>query len=267
MKRFEPTVLIGLLIGGVAIVGAMLFEGINPRFLWQPTAALIVLGGTLGAVTVRCGLSGLRSILGGTLRLFRKETTDDDEATIARLAWLARNAKRDGFRIFEQYAATSNDPLIERGLNLAADYIEPNIVRAALDSLLDYEDQVGRRHAAILESAGGYAPTFGILGAVLGLIHVLRSLDNPGALGVGIATAFVATIYGIGFANLLFFPLASRLREQHESRMLRREALADALVAVSAHESPANITRRFSNHPSFKSAGELHLKSAGNMSR
>jgi chemotaxis protein MotA len=254
MKRFEPTVMIGLLIGIVAIGAAMIFEGIKPRFLFQPTAALVVLGGTLGAVTVRCGLFGVGSIFRATLQLFNKETQDEEEEMIARLAWLARSARREGFQVFEEYADHSDDKLVARGLSLAAEYTEPAIVRATLDSILDHEDQVGRRQATILESAGGYAPTFGILGAVLGLISVLRSLDNPSALGAGIATAFVATIYGIGFANLLFFPLAARLREQHEARMHRREALADGLVALSAHESPANIKRRFSAHPSFEAA-------------
>jgi chemotaxis protein MotA len=254
MRRFEPTVLTGLLIGVAAIGIAMLLEGISLRFLWQPTAGLVVLGGTLGAVTVRCGLGGLWSSLHTVRQLFSKETNDDEDATIARLTWLARSAKREGFRVFEQYAAASGDPLVARGLLLAAEFADPGDVRATLDGILDHEDQAGRRQATILESAGGYAPTFGILGAVLGLIHVLRSLDNPSALGTGIATAFVATIYGIGLANLLFFPLAARLREQHELRMRRREALADGLVALSAHESPAHIKHRYSNHPSFEAA-------------
>jgi len=252
MKRFEPTVLTGLLIGALAIGASVIFEGIKPAFLWQPTAALVVLGGTLGAVTVRCGLGGLRSIFSATLQLFTRDVDVDDEGMIARLAWLARSAKREGFTVFEQYAGSSDDPLVSEGLMLTAEFTEPALVRAALDNILDHEDQLGRRQATILDSAGGYAPTFGILGAVLGLIHVLRSLDNPGALGVGVATAFVATIYGIAFANLLFFPLGARLREQHDLRMRRREALADALVAISAHESPSNIKRRFAKHPSFE---------------
>jgi chemotaxis protein MotA len=255
MKRFEPTVITGLLIGVVAIGASVVLEGIKLRFLWQPTAALVVLGGTLGAVTVRCGLAGLGQLLRETVLLFRPEPIHNEEAIIARLTWLARAARREGARIFEQFAEASDDRLVARALSLAAEYAEPSLVRRTLDAILEHEDREGRRQATLLESAGGYAPTFGILGAVLGLIHVLRSLDNPGALGLGIATAFVATIYGVGLANLLFFPLAARLREQHESRMRRREALADALVAISAHESPAYIKRLFSEHPSFATAG------------
>ena len=130
MKRFEPTVLTGLLIGVVAIGASVIFEGIKLRFLWQPTAALVVLGGTLGAVTVRCGLSGLWSILISTLQLFSKETADEDEAMIARLVWLTRNARREGFRVFEQYANSINDALVTRipvdlGRGVSADLPTP----------------------------------------------------------------------------------------------------------------------------------------------
>src|SRR5882672_8501356 len=145
MKRFEPTVLTGLLIGGTAIGGAVIFEGIKPGFLWQPSAALVVLGGTLGAVTVRCGLGGLRSLAGAMLKLFSKDVNDDDEGMVARLTWLARSARREGFAVFEQYAASSNDALVARGLALTAEYAEPLMVRAALDAILDHEDQIGRR--------------------------------------------------------------------------------------------------------------------------
>lgn len=255
MKRFEPTALIGLLIGLGAIGASVALEGIKLRFLWQPTAVLVVLGGTIGAVTVRCGLKGLGSLLREIFLLFRVEPIHNEEAIIGRLTWLARTAKREGPRVFEQYAAVSDDRLVARALTMVGEYAEPGVVRSAVDTILEHEDREGRRQATLLESAGGYAPTFGILGAVLGMIHVLRSLDNPSALGIGIATAFVATIYGIGLANLLFFPLASRLRERHDSQMRRRDALADALVAFSANESPASIKRLFSEHPSFDVVG------------
>ncbi|HET6976330.1 MAG TPA: MotA/TolQ/ExbB proton channel family protein [Pyrinomonadaceae bacterium] len=246
MRRFEPNVIIGLLIGVVAIGAGVLLEGIKLRFLWQPTAALVVLGGTLGAVTVRCGLAGLRTLVRETTRLFLAEHTQNDSAVISQLAWLARTAKREGTKVYERFASGSDDRLITTGLSLAAEFADPQMVRRSLDAVLEDEDRHGRTHATLLESAGGYAPTFGILGAVLGLIHVLRSLDDPGKLGLGIATAFVATIYGVGIANLLFFPLAAKLRERHESMMRRREMLADALVAVSAQKSPGEIKRSYS---------------------
>ncbi|HYJ46773.1 MAG TPA: MotA/TolQ/ExbB proton channel family protein [Pyrinomonadaceae bacterium] len=245
MKRLDLTVLVGLLVGLVAIVGSALLEGIRPGFLWQPTAFLVVIGGTTGAVIIRRGLGGVRSALRATLSLFVRDSHEEAEATLARLAWIARAAKREGVKAFENHALYSRDLLVSSTLKMAAEYAEPAAVRANLDRVLDVEDEEGRRDSATLDAAGGFAPTFGILGAVLGLIHVLRLLDQPGALGTGIATAFVATIYGVGVANLLFFPLAARLRERHELRMREREALADALVALAAHESPVVISRHF----------------------
>lgn len=244
-RRFEPSAFIGLAIGLTAIGASMALDGIKPSFLFQPSALLIVIGGTMGAVTVRSGLSGLFAAFKETLSLFRRQELDEDDDMIARLAWLARAARRDGQRVFEQYANQTDDKLVARGLSLASEFSEQSVVTSSLDAVLDEEDQKGRRFISIVESAGTYAPTFGILGAVLGLIHVLRSIDNPTGLGSGIATAFVATIYGVGVANLIFFPLAARLRERHEMRMRRRERLAEALVAVCANESPTSIRRRF----------------------
>lgn len=251
MKRLDLTIFIGLMIGLAAIGGSASLEGIRLGFLWQPTAALVVLGGTIGAVIIRRGIRGLKDSVRATLALCLRENTDEMDATLARLTWIARAARREGVKVFETYAENSHDPLIVRALTMAAEYAEPEVVRAALSRMLDNEDEEGLRSAATLEAAGGYAPTFGILGAVLGLIHVLRSLNEPSALGAGIATAFVATIYGVGIANLILFPLGSRLRDQHESRMKRREALADALVALAAHESPSAITHRFTAHVSL----------------
>lgn len=251
MKRFDFAVPIGLTIGIVAIVGTAMLEGIKLGFLFQPTALLVVLGGTAGAVIVRRGLGGVRSALRAIAQLCTRENTDEIEVIIARLQWLARTTMREGVRVIEAQARQAKDPLVARALTLAAEYAEPTVVREALDRLLEAEDEQGAQDAATMEAAGGYAPTFGILGAVLGLISVLRSLNDPTLLGSGIATAFVATLYGVGLANLLFFPVASRLRERHAFRMKRREALAYSLAALAAHETPSAIVNQFTAHASL----------------
>ncbi len=251
MRRLDFALPVGLLIGLVAVGGGAALEGISLRFLWQPTAALVVIGGSIGAVIVKRGAGGLWSALRAAGRLCFREPTDELEAGIARLAWLARMVKRDGVRVLETHAARSEDALFARGLALVADYVEPRIVHDVLERQLDEEDERGAQDSATLEACGGYAPTFGILGAVLGLINVLRVLDDPSALGVGIATAFVATIYGVGAANLLLFPVAARLRERHRAHMKRREALAGAIVALAAHETPGAITRLYSTQAGF----------------
>lgn len=245
MKRLDLSVVVGLLIGAAALGGGAMLEGIRLKFLWQPTAALIVFGGTLGAVVVRRGLGGVRAALQATWALgFRVNQDEELEAALARLTWLARVARREGVKTFEAHAKVVPDPLMAAALALTADYAEPAEVRYKLEHMLDAEDERGLGEVATLEAAGGYAPTFGIIGAVLGLIYVLRSLADPAALGAGIATAFVATIYGVAAANLVFFPLGARLRERHHQRMKRREALAEALIALAAHESPNYIAAR-----------------------
>jgi chemotaxis protein MotA len=251
MKRPDITVPLGLLIGLVTIAGGAMMEGIRLGFLWQSTAALVVLGGTAGAIVIRRGIGGLLGSLRATTELLFQAETDEDEATLARLMWLARSARREGVQALEAQAANQRDPLVVQALVLVAQYAEPAIVRLQLNRILEYEDERGLREVITLEAAGGYAPTFGILGAALGLIQVLRSLAEPNALGAGIATAFVATIYGVGLANLLLFPLAARLRERHETRMRQRAALLEALVALAAHEAPGIIAQRYSTVAAF----------------
>jgi chemotaxis protein MotA len=255
MKRRDFSVLIGWLIGLAAIGGGAWLEGIRLQFLWQPTAALIVCGGTLGAVVVRRGLAGLKEAIHATYVYCFREQDDELEANLARLTWLTRQVKREGVRGLEAHANNSDDPLVAQGLALVSDYAEPSTVRQRLQRQLDAEDERGLGEVATLEAAGSYAPTFGIIGAVLGLIYVLRSLADPSALGLGIATAFVATIYGIGIANLVFFPLAARLRDQHRLRMKRREVLAEALVAFAAHETPTAIAAHLANQTGY--AGQV----------
>lgn len=247
MKRADITVPLGLLIGLATIGGAAMIEGIRPGFLWQPTAAMVVFGGTVGAIIIRRGLSGLAASLRAAAGLLYHDNAEESEVTLARLVWLARLSKREGVKALETHAASQPDPMMVQALTLISQYADPALVRMQLGRILEYEDERGLRDVATLEAAGGFAPTFGILGAVLGLIQVLRALAEPNALGAGIATAFVATIYGVGAANLLLFPLAARLRERHDRRMQRRGALLDALVALAAHEGPGVIAQRYSS--------------------
>lgn len=251
MKRPDFAVPLGLLLGAVTIGGGALIEGVRLGFLWQPTAAMIVFGGTISAIVVRRGMGGLLQCVRAAARMFFHENLAEDNATIARVVWLSRSARREGVQVLEQHAANQRDPLLVQALTLVSQYVQPAVVRMQLQRILDYEDERGQREIATVEAAGGYTPTFGILGAVLGLIQVLRALAEPNALGAGIATAFVATIYGVGVANLLLFPLAARMRERHETRMRQRGALVEALVALAANDSPGEIAQRFAVNSSL----------------
>ena len=250
MKRFDFTIWLGVAVGVFAIVGGAWFDGLNVSFLWHPTAALIVVGGTLGAVIVRRGVIGITSAVRAIwdLRL-RNDSDESHRIELAKLAWLSRSAKKIGVKAFENYADNYGDTLVEQGLTMVADRADKEHIKEVLKRRLNVEDEVGMQDSATLEAAGGFAPTFGILGAVLGLISVLRVLDKPEALGVGIATAFVATIYGLSLANLFFFPLAARLRARHEAHMKRREELATVIMSLSGSETPLAIFNKF-NLPS-----------------
>jgi chemotaxis protein MotA len=246
MKRIDWTIWLGIFVGLTAIILGAWFEGLNLAFLWHPTAILIVGGGTLGAVIIRRGISGISDALKAVWNLRLQDNGDDaHKVELARLAWLARSAQTKGVKAYESYAESSNDVLIAQGLILVADNTGSEKIKQTLTQRLDWEDEQGLQDAATLEAAGGFAPTFGILGAVIGLIGVLRVLDRPELLGVGIASAFVATIYGIGVANLIFFPLAERLRSRHETIMKRREEIAAVIIALSANERPKAIINQF----------------------
>ncbi len=245
MKRPDLAVPLGIIVGLAAICAGAWIEGVRLGFLWQPAAALIVFGGTMGAILVRRGLYGLRAVARALVMLFFQPGQEELESTKARLNWLARLIRREGAQALEAQAANTNDPLLAQALGLISQYADPILVRERLERVLDHEDERGLRDVTTLEGAASYAPTFGILGAVLGLIQVLRALSDPSSLGIGIATAFVATIYGVGVANLILFPLAARLREQHSNHMRQREAIAEALIALAAHETPSAITRQF----------------------
>ncbi len=245
-KRFDWTIWFGVAIGVSAIMAGAWFEGLSISVLWHPTAALVVGGGTLGAVIVRRGVHGVTSAIRAVWQLrLKPEDNESHKIEIAKLAWLSRSAHKNGIKAFENYAESSKDSLIVQGLILVADRADKARIDEVLKRRLDVEYEDGMHDTATLDAAGGFAPTFGILGAVLGLIAVLRVLDHPEALGVGIATAFVATIYGLSLANLFFFPLAARLRERHEAHMKRREELVSVILSLVSHETPQAIMNQF----------------------
>ncbi len=242
MKRFDWTILLGFAIGLTALLFAVKLEGLNIAFLWNPTAVLMVGGGTLGAVIARRGLGGVLNSAKAVWQLQIKEENDDShKVEIARLAWLARSANKNGVRIYESYVDSFDDALVEQGLTLLAESADKEQITAVLNRRIDFEQNREMRNISTVEAAGGYAPTFGILGAVIGLISVLRVLDQPGMLGSGIAAAFVATIYGIGSANLFFFPLAARLRTRSEKLIRKREELALVLISLADKKTPRAI--------------------------
>ena len=235
--------LLGLTLGIAAIVVGQVLEGGHVSSLIQPTAFLIVFGGTLGAVMLqspgRVFVDGMRMT-----RWVFMPPPDRSETLIGLATQWAVTARRDGLLSLEARIAELDDPFLQRGLQLLVDGVEPDRLRELLGVEIDaYEVQM-KLGARIWESAGGYAPTIGILGAVLGLIHVMENLTEPSLLGAGIAVAFVATIYGVGFANLVFLPISKKLLAHIGRISAEREMFVDALVGIANGENPRIVESR-----------------------
>lgn len=234
---------VGLLLGVAAIIGGQFLEGGHVASLAQPTALLIVLGGTMGAVMLQSPYAtfvrGMRMVAWvwyppaiDYLRLIKQVSS-----------W-SQTSRREGLLALEGAVGVLRDDFTRKGLQLLVDGTEPERLREVLEvEIGTYEEQM-RMSARIWEAAGGYAPTIGILGAVLGLIQVMENLSDPSKLGAGIAVAFVATIYGVGLANLVFLPISNKLKAHINRLVVQREMIVDGLVGISNGDNPRIIESR-----------------------
>lgn len=239
----DRTTLIGLLLGGIALIGGNYLEGGSALMIIQATAFVIVLGGTAGAVCLSFTGPQLLQSWRSLPHIFRRPG-DQSFPEAAGLVEMAYRARREGLLALEGEVAKLPDPFIRRGLQLVIDGFSPQQVREILEMDLAQQDEYGQMPARVFEAAGGYAPTIGILGAVLGLIQVMQHLTDPARLGTGVAVAFVATIYGVASANLLFLPIAHKLKLHHDNHMLRQEMVLEGLLALAQGEHPRLIAER-----------------------
>jgi chemotaxis protein MotA len=238
---------LGLFVGLAAIVGGQVLEGGHVGSLAQPTAFLIVFGGTMGAVMLQSPYAtfvrGLRMVV-----WIWMPPPVDYPLVIRQITGWSQLARREGLLVLENAMSQQPDAFARKGLQLLVDGAEPERLREVLEVDVNTYEQELKRSARIWEAAGGYSPTIGILGAVLGLIHVMENLSDPSKLGEGIAVAFVATIYGVGFANLVFLPMSNKLKA-HINRMIsRREMIIDGLVGIANGDNPRIIESRLQGY-------------------
>lgn len=241
--------IIGISIALAGIVGGQLLEGGYAGSLLQSAAFVIVFGGTAGAVMAQ---SPARVFARG-VRMAKWIVLPPDFAPRRMIAEILRwslAARKEGLLALEQQANLAADPFARKGLQLLIDGAEPEKLREAMEVEIISFEEYHRQAARIWEAAGGYAPTIGILGAVLGLIHVMENLSDPARLGSGIAVAFVATIYGVGLANLVFLPVAHKLKALIAQQVLVREMLVDGLVSIANGENPRMIENRLQGYVS-----------------
>jgi chemotaxis protein MotA len=235
--------LLGLGLALAAIMLGQVLEGGHLSSLMQPTAFLIVIGGTLGAVMLQSSLSVFREGLRMGRWVFLPPAFDAD-LLIAQIVQWAHVARREGLLALEAQLMSQNDPFILKGLQLLVDGIEPERLREIMEVEIDQQEHELKLGAKIWEAAGGYAPTIGILGAVMGLIHVMENLSDPSKLGAGIAVAFVATIYGVGAANLVFLPVSKKLLALVARQVRMREMMLDGMLGIANGDNPRIIESR-----------------------
>jgi len=238
---------IGIVVALIAVFGGQALEGGHPGSLIQFTAFAIVLGGTLGAVLLQ---SPMRQFVLG-IKMGRWVFIPpllDASALIEQIAIWSATTRKEGLLALDAHIEGIDDPFVRKGLQLVVDGTEPMELKRVLEVEIDTFEDFHRQGAKVWEAAGGYAPTLGILGAVMGLIQVMENLSDPTHLGTGIAVAFVATIYGVGLANLAFLPIANKLKSLIARQVLMREMLVDGLVGIANNENPRLIAGRLSGY-------------------
>lgn len=268
--RLDLGLLVGVAIALCAVVIGIMSTGVGLRYFLHPTGALIVLGGTIGIMLLTTPLGALLHSARRVAQLF-SPTVVNRESLIEEITHYARLARRDGLLALEPLADKSSDPFLRNALLLVLDVKDRAELQAALDLELRIRERQGEADAKTLEVAGGFAPTIGILGTVVGLIEVMRQFSNIQAVGYGIGTAFVSTIYGLALANLVLLPVAHRIRarvaETFESQELMMEGvlyLVDGVHPSLIRLKLGSFLRKTTDQRRERAGGRVPLTSGAN---
>ena len=244
----------GLLLAIAGILAGLLLEGGHVGQVAQPTAAIIVFGGTLGAVMLQFPLPTVLAAAQRLVRVFLHRS-DNGEAMLRQIVAFANKARRNGIVSLDQELSQVADPFLRQSLLLAVDGTEPTELRRIMEVQIENVTENEARIPAVFESAGGFSPTIGIIGAVIGLIQVMQHLDHMDQVGRGIAVAFVATIYGVGSANVFFLPAAGKLRQRARDDQRRREMALEGVISIIEGMNPRMIEIKLAG---FRGAAPRH---------
>jgi len=244
----EISTVIGLVFGFGALLVAFIMEGGSPAGLIQPSAGLIVFGGTFAATMINYPLKEFLA-LPKLIIMAIKPTVIEAESLIETFVQLADKARREGLLSLEEEAQRIEDPFLRRGIMLVVDGVSSEMVREIMESEITNMEERHRAGYGMLEGMGGYAPTMGIVGTVMGLVSVLSSLEsNPEGLGEKIAVAFIATLYGIASANLVWLPIGGKLKGFSEKEAAMREMIVEGVLAVQGGENPRIVRERLETY-------------------
>lgn len=238
---------LGIIVGLAAIIGGNILEGGHVGSLLQLTAFVIVFGGTIGAVLLQTPLNIFMRSLKMLVWIFLPPKVMANEAIEKILGW-SQVARKEGLLGLEASIEAEPDEFAKKGLQLLVDGTEPDSIRAILEVDIGSKEHIDTAAAKVFEGMGGYSPTIGIIGAVMGLIHVMENLSDPSKLGSGIAVAFVATIYGVGMANLFFLPFASKLKNHVHGQTQFREMVIEGVVSIAQGENPRSIENKLKGY-------------------
>jgi chemotaxis protein MotA len=234
---------IGLVIAIVGIALGATMEGSNVAAVLNPTALLIVLGGTFGATMAGTSFDAVKNIP----KMYKKACVSDPpdlNVQVTELVGYAEKARRDGLLALDEQLSTVEDPFVRKGLQLVVDGTDPDLVAEVLDA---ENANMRKRHQAgaqPFEKAGGFAPTMGIVGTVFGLVHVLSNLDAPETLGPSISAAFIATLVGVGSANVVFLPIANRLKQMSAEELHAREMTVEGILSIQSGDNPRVVQEK-----------------------
>ena len=238
---------IGVILGFAVLIGGNFLEGGSLATLANGPAAIIVFGGTIAAAMLQTPRKGIKRALSIFLWIVRPPSEQLTSGIKRVVAW-SRTARKQGLLGLENISTKERDPFSKKGLQLLVDGSDPDVIRHVMETDLLIAEQRDLEAAQFYESMGGYAPTIGIIGAVMGLIHVMRHLADPSELGSGIAVAFVATIYGVAFANLFLLPVANKLRACVKEQSLYRELTIEGICSIADGENPKAIEMKLSGY-------------------
>ncbi len=237
----------GIILAVAGIMAGLLLEGGKLAQIIQPTAAMIVFGGTIGAVMIQFPLPIVFGAAKGLIHVFFNRG-NDPQKVIQELTGYANRARKEGLVSLDTVVPSIKDPFLKKALMLAVDGTEPQELRSIMEPELDKQEEYGEKLAQVYESAGGFAPTIGIIGAVLGLIQVMQHLEDISEVGRGIAVAFVATIYGVGAANILFLPSAGKIKIKLREEQVLREMTLEGVVSILEGINPRMLETKLSGY-------------------
>lgn len=245
--------LVGLLVGFGAILGGNALEGGHIDSLMQLTAGIIVLGGTFGAVMVSNTMGDLKVGMSYLVKCF-VDKHSDMEKNLQEIIECSQIAKKESILALEKRLNQIENDFFRDAISTVIDGIEPATVRDIFETRMQHEEEIIMSGSKVWTDAGGYAPTIGIIGAVLGLIHVMGNLSDPSKLGSGIAVAFVATVYGVGAANLLFLPAGSKIKKKAHHHTKERQALLEGALMIGANINPKIVERKLRAYTGIEAA-------------